>query len=107
MIVTGREGIQLSTAAVSYRRTDDLSEVSRRWGAVGIEKFAPADPRRTEDRNGSGHGITDSTGLHHREVKAINRSVEGVLACIITVVPAPAEVAVDDDRRNRRPMGRR
>jgi uncharacterized protein DUF2637 len=46
---------------------------------------------RLNDRNEPGRRISDSTGLHHREVKAIRESADGVLAR--TAVTAPAEVA--------------
>lgn len=47
---------------------------------------------RMYDRNESGRSISDSTGLHHREVKAIKESADGVLART-AVTPAPAEAA--------------
>ncbi len=43
----GRSGDEASTASVSYRRADDLSEVTREWTAAGIDELAAADPWRT------------------------------------------------------------
>jgi hypothetical protein len=43
----GRSGDKASTASVSYRRADDLSEVTREWTAAGIDELAGADPWRT------------------------------------------------------------
>ena len=40
----GRSGDKASTAAVSYRRADDLSEVTREWTAAGIDALAAAAP---------------------------------------------------------------
>lgn len=48
--------------------------------------------QRMYDENESGRSITDSTGLHHREVKAIKESADGVLART-AVVAAPAGAA--------------
>ena len=43
----GRSGDKASTASVSYRRADDLSEVAREWTAAGIDELAGAAPWRT------------------------------------------------------------
>ena len=47
VIVLGRSGDKASTASVSYRRADDLSEVTREWTAAGIDELAAAAPWRT------------------------------------------------------------
>jgi len=64
-----------------YRKVADLSP-----GKLGEVL------QRMYDENESGRSITDSTGLHHREVKAIKESADGVLART-AVVPAPAGAA--------------
>jgi hypothetical protein len=43
----GRGGDKASTASISYRRADDLSEVTREWTAAGIDELAAAAPWRT------------------------------------------------------------
>jgi hypothetical protein len=43
----GRSGDKASTASVSYRRADDLSEVAREWIGAGIDELASAAPWRT------------------------------------------------------------
>ncbi|MDX1873283.1 TnsA-like heteromeric transposase endonuclease subunit [Mycolicibacterium sp. 120266] len=43
----GRSGDEASTASVSYRRADDLSEVAREWTAAGIDELTNATPWRT------------------------------------------------------------
>lgn len=43
----GRSGDKASTASVSYRRADDLSEVAREWSAARIDELASAAPWRT------------------------------------------------------------
>jgi hypothetical protein len=43
----GRSGDKVSTASVSYRRADDLSEVAREWSAAGIDERANAVTWRT------------------------------------------------------------
>ena len=43
----GRSGDKASTASVSYRRADDLSEVTREWNASGIDELDAAAPWRT------------------------------------------------------------
>lgn len=63
-----------------------------------MRKIADLTPRRLGeilermyDRNESGRGITEYTGLHHREVKAIKESADGVLGRT-AYAPAPVEV---------------
>lgn len=43
----GRSDGKASTVSVSYRRSDDLSEVAREWAAAGIDELANAAPWRT------------------------------------------------------------
>lgn len=43
----GRSGDETSTASISYRRADDLSEVARAWTSVRIDELADAAPWRT------------------------------------------------------------
>lgn len=43
----GRSGDKASTACVSYRRADDLSEVTQEWAAAGIDELGAADPWRS------------------------------------------------------------
>jgi hypothetical protein len=37
-------GVKASTVSVSYRRADDLHEVTREWAAAGYDELAAADP---------------------------------------------------------------
>lgn len=43
----GRSGDEAAAAPVSYRRADDLSDVTREWTAVGIDQLIAAAPWRT------------------------------------------------------------
>lgn len=47
VIALGRSADKASTASVSYRCADDLSEVTRGWTAAGIAELAAAAPWRT------------------------------------------------------------
>lgn len=43
----GRSGDEAAAAPVSYRRADDLSDVTREWTAVCIDQLIAAAPWRT------------------------------------------------------------
>ena len=65
----GRRGDKTSTDAVSYRRADDLGEVTREWTATGIEELAAAAPWRTfrwyrGQRHYSGNYWSSTVGGH-------------------------------------------
>lgn len=94
--------------AVANNGPSTPAERSVWWASIGtvvreeladIAKIARLTPRqlgdvleRMYDRGESGRAISDSTGLHHREVKAIKQSADGVLTRT-AVTPAPSDAA--------------
>jgi hypothetical protein len=65
----GRSRDKASTASVSYRRADDLSEVAREWIAAGVDELASAAPWRAfrwhrGQRHYSGTYWSSTAGSH-------------------------------------------
>lgn len=85
-----------STPAERRLWWESIAAVVREDIADDYRKIAELTPgqlgdilQRMYDGNESGRSIGDDTGLHHREVKAIKQSADGVLSRT-TVAPAPA-----------------